>query len=221
MFRTNRWLLVFAVVAAASVSGCGGGRTVGQSILDYPRDRAMDLVDVLGFEFYSGQGVLAHVQMTKIAQLGAGTFDGDILRCDRRALGWIQEMRAEAGLPFYYFTIYDRAPHWGNTTLIERIEAMEHLGEVQYSLTDPDDRGFYQVGGRLAVCLGLGAHVDLFQTMDFFMGWLGLDIGRDDVRHQVQPDVERVTGPRYEPVGSRPISGGDSEEDGEGESAED
>jgi hypothetical protein len=204
---------VFALAVAGGGSGCGG-RSVAQSIVDYPIDRAKDLMDVIGFEFYWGQGLLAQAQATKFAQIGAGTFDGEILSYRCRSLGAANELRAEAGLPLYYFAAYDRSPIFGITdAYLESHKDKTGLGEVHYSLTDPNDRGFYEVGGRLTAFLGVGLWVDVLQACDFFAGFVGADIGRDDRRHMDEdpddsPRPAPIRGPWYKGPSDRPLSGG-------------
>lgn len=189
----TRALLVCLVTTS---TGC-------EAILDYPVDRAKDLVDVIGLELYWGQGVVAHAQATKMVQLGLGTFDGDVMKYHRRVAGMVEEMRAEAGFPLYYFTIYDRKPLTENPEFLE--QQLEGLGEVHYSLTDPHDRGFYDIGATLVAFFGVGVSIDLYQTLDFMTGWLGVDIGRDDARnHKRKP----VANPRYKSTAETPISEG-------------
>lgn len=195
MSRSCR-LLVIAFWAVVTPTGC--------SVLHYPVDRAKDLVDVVGFDLYWGQGVIAHAQATKMVQLGVGSFDGNILKIHNRAIGVVEEIRSEAGLPFYYFTVYDRKAVAGNDKFLKRHREITGLGEVQYNLADPQDRGFYAVGANLALFIGAGVDVDLFQALDFMTGWLFFDLGRDDYRNR---DREPVENPRYKGTGDRPISG--------------
>jgi hypothetical protein len=175
---------------------------------DYFGDRAKDLGDVVGLDVYWGQGILAHGRATKFAQMGAGIFDGDILKYRRRAAGIVDEMRSEGGVPLYYYTAYDRAVRSGTEEFLRRHEDPHHLarlGKAQYSLTDPHDRGFYEVGIDAALFVGLGLSVDIFQTFDFVLGWFLIDLGRDDSWNE---DREPVSGPRYyKPIKETPISG--------------
>ncbi|HLU47062.1 MAG TPA: hypothetical protein VK116_03225 [Planctomycetota bacterium] len=201
-----RW--IGAVLLLYSATGCAG-RSIGQAIVDYPIDRAADLIDILGFDLYWGRGVLAQAQATKVVQAGAGTFDGKILKYARRSIGISQELRAEAGLPLYYFTAYDRKAVAGNERFLENHADLEGLGEAHYNLTDPNDRGFYEVGGRAAVFVGVGVSFDVLQLADFFVGFFGADIGNDDRRHQADPTNEPIENPRYKGPGDRPISGGE------------
>ena len=193
MFRFYK--LFFLGCVATTSFGC-------QAILDYPVDRAKDFVDVVGFDIYWGQGVVVHGQMTKLAQVGLGSFDGDILKCHRRACGVVEEMRSEGGLPFYYFTAYDRKIRLGNTRFWS--QDLSGIGEVHYNLKDPNDRGFYEFGATLGVMVGLGFDIDLLQTLDFMTGWFGIDFGRDDARNKGR---QRVENPRYKSVDQQPVSG--------------
>jgi hypothetical protein len=167
-------------------------------------DRVNDLTDVVGAEFYWGQGLLANVRGTKLVQVGVGTFDGNIASYDRRAMGVATEMRAEGGFPLYYFTTYDRKSEIGNDVFNQRVADVENPGVGKYNLTDPQDRSFYQVGGTLAAFVGVGVHVDFLQALDFVVGLIGLDIGKDDARfREVQPPVK---GPRFERISDLPVT---------------
>jgi hypothetical protein len=190
-------VLVTGVSLCLVASGCG-------VIANYPIDRANDLVDIFGAEFYWGQGILANARGTKIVQAGIGAFDGSIASCDKRAIGVASEVRAEGGLPLYYFTTYDRRADMGNRTFDQRVAAIDELGKVKYNLTDPHDRSFYQVGASVAAFIGVGVNVDLLQTLDFVVGLVGLDIGRDDKRHQGVE--EPVHGPRLEEISDLPVT---------------
>ncbi len=193
----SRLAVLFGSFLLLTATGCG-------SIASYPMDRVNDLGDIFSANFYWGQGVLANMRGTKIVQAGVGTFDGNIASWDRRAVGVSRELRAEGGFPFYYFTTYDRKSEIGNPLFNTRIENIENPGEVKFNLTDPDDRAFYQVGVDVAAFVGVGVSVDLLQTIDFVFGIFGLDIGKDDARHQeVQPPVH---GPIYEKVSDLPVT---------------
>jgi len=190
-------VLVAACTLSTAASGCG-------SLASYPMDRLQDLSDVFGGEFYWGQGFLANARGTKVVQLGAGSFDGNIASYDKRAVGVATEIRAEAGLPLYYFTTYDRKSEIGNRVFNERVDEIDVLGVVKYNLTDPQDRSFYEVGVSVAAFAGVGVHVDVLQAIDFVLGIVGLDIGKDDARHR---DVQApVHGPRYQKISELPIT---------------
>ena len=198
MSRISRFTVSCALLCAMS-SGC-------QSVVDYPVDRAKDFIDIVGVDFYWGQGVLANIRATKLVQAGIGKFDGCHASYATRACGVAEEIRAEAGLPLYYFTMYDRtATDMSNENFVERLAAETGYGEVKYNLTDPQDRSYYQVGANAAVFVGLGLNVDIFQVLDFGLGIFGLDIGKDDSRYDDVPDVH---GPRFERISDLPVSEG-------------
>ena len=189
---------VFLCMMAAASVGCS-------AIVNYPVDRANDLIDIVGFDVYWGQGVVLHGQATKLAQLGVGSFDGDILKYHRCSFGVMEEIRSEAGLPLYYFSIYDRKPRVGNQLFLDQYRKTKGLGKVHYSLIDPHDRGFYEMGATVVLFAGVGFSLDVFQSLDFIMGWIGIDIARDDARNKNRP---RVGNPRYESAAELPISQG-------------
>lgn len=199
MSRSASYAFTLCLVGVVTV-GC-------QNVGDYFEDRGKDFTDIVSLELYWGQGIVANARMTKVAQMGVGAFDGDILKYSRRAFGVVEEARAEAGVPFYYFTAYDRQVLRGNEEFLARHEDPAHLarlGVAQYNLTDSDDRGFYEFGGSAAFFVGLGLGVDLLQILDFTTGWFLVDIGRDDIRNSGRDDVSN---PRFEPIGDTPISG--------------
>jgi hypothetical protein len=179
---------------------------VGCVVGDYFGDRFQDFSDVASCELYWGQGIQVNGRITKVAQMGLGAFDGDALKYNRRAVGVVEEMHAEAGVPLLYFTAYDRKVLRGNEEFVSRHEDPEHvakLGKAHYNLTDPHDRGFYEVGAHLTAFVGVGASVDILQTLDFVLGWMLIDIGRDDTWSE---DREPVANPRYEAIGDTPVS---------------
>lgn len=193
------WIALWVTVVATS-AGC-------ETIKNYPVDRAKDFVDMVGFNLYWGQGFIAQGRMTKIAQMGVGSFDGEIVKYQRRALGVVEELRSEAGVPLFYFTAYDRCippGRFATETFRKQHQQMTGLGAVHYNLRDPNDRGFYEVGADVAVFLGLGVNVDVYQVMDFVIGWFGIDIGKDDARHRHR---KPVANPRYQGVEKTPLSG--------------
>jgi hypothetical protein len=197
MSRFACWL-AWAITLSTAV-GC-------ETLVNYPVDRAMDLADVAGINFYWGQGGLAHARATKIVQGGVGAFDGDIFKLGNRSYGLVEEMRSEAGLPLFYFTAYDRkpVPECSSALFVTENSNLEGLGKAHYNLTDKQDRGFYELGIDVALFAGVGFSIDFFQVLDFTLGWVGIDIAKDDARHSSR---QRVKNPRYEGIKGTPVTG--------------
>lgn len=193
MRQVRFWVVSSLALPASLVLGC-----------TYLSDRGRDLTDCGGVEFYAGQGGLVNARATKLVQAGLGAFDGDIVHCGRRAIAGTEEIRAEAGIGPYYYTVYDRTLDWVKGSQRNWASDPNEYGKVHWNPRDPNDRRFYEIGVSVAAFLGVGVNVDLFQIFDFVLGIFTIDIGKDDACNREVPDVGD---PRYKPIGERPLTG--------------
>jgi len=85
------------------------------------KDLVLDYGDVVSVESGAGEGFLAHVQATKIAELGGGYANTVKVLYDRRAAGFVSERRKEGGIGPVYYRSKTFEPITGTAKLVDEV----------------------------------------------------------------------------------------------------
>jgi hypothetical protein len=146
-------------------------------------DRVLDLMDVVSFDVHFGFGAYADVHVTRAMQLAGGMrTTGGIGLHDHRSLGL--KSQAEAGL-----TAIAAGAHSYGGGLVGTSGALAASSSTA-GLHRPSDplyqsfRDYWAVGASATAGI-VGAELEFHpaQLVDFFGGWVGFDLLRDDFRH--------------------------------------
>jgi hypothetical protein len=179
-----RWL---GCCLAAVVLVAGAPSRASAGVIEYFRDRGEDLLDVFRLRFmvpYRAEGYGLKARVTSLAQAGYVHFNGSAFGMDRRAIGQVHEKRTEGGVSVVYFS----------RTQMEKVRGNDYLdSDAIWNQAAP--RGIMRRGsswddGRLHP-VSVGAEVELgafgldvgaypTEAIDFVLGWLFLDIYKDD-----------------------------------------
>ena len=166
-----RLLALLATTAAAAAGGCGAAGW---------RDRAHDFAQIFEAGATVGPGMAAHVRVTELAQIGAGSFDGKAGGLVEGRIASAREQRSELGLSLLHTYEYRR-------------ESRDLLDVRQPYFADPgysahplswqmeSDRHFCDVGlGFHLAWVGLHATLKIAELGDALAGCLGFDPRGDD-----------------------------------------
>lgn len=195
LFLKGAICVLFASVALGS--GC-----------TYTQDRLKDFVDITGLKMVWGPGVKAGfgVGAAKTG-LMLGYYRFEKFGWQGRAMG----VTEETGLEIFAPADHDLKAVWGNKELFDMVAEFKEVdgyasraGLFDLELTYPRRRyhvpdgfhiadaapasfpGFVSLGdmqATFALFVGLEANLSLFQFADFWGGWFGVDIAKDDARN--------------------------------------
>jgi len=147
------------------VDSWGYGKKVGIAF----RDAGLDLLDIVSLEGGTGEGFLVNARLTKIAQAGAGYFDG--LKCGNkgRCRGFWREKVAEGGLSVFYYKKIMTDPMWGASYSKEKgFFNHERYNYDDWTLLHNDDEHWGDVGVDIyALFGGVGFNFSPKETVDF------------------------------------------------------
>lgn len=153
-------------------------------LLEYLKDRALDIMDAFSFRLTAGPGLRAHARVTKLLQVGIGkmgpaeaTTMGSTISCYKlgfikREGGLWKERSQEVGISLFYYYHSIGESLGGNK---------KTFGE--------EDRGFWDIGLAIHwLLVGLEAEVRVDEAIDAVAGLFGIDLMGDD-EPRVDPDL--------------------------------
>lgn len=149
-------------------------------VLCFLPDRILDLLDVFSAEGHVGPGYYCNFHATRALQAGGGVKAVVGLGWnDQRCLGGKTEAEAGLSLLCVGATAYS-----GATAGTSGLNSGTMLKAGLYRPGDPiyqDYSDYWAIGFSLtAIRLGLSADFHPVEAADFFLGFFGMDIGRDD-----------------------------------------
>lgn len=172
----RRMALILALIFAACATGCVNVqseeyRSYREEVdsWSYPKkvcivfkDLFLDLTDIVSFDGGLGEGFLAHAQVTKLAEAGAGYVHSMQFVFDRRAVGFARIVRKEGGLGPVYYRDLTFEPIQGTRTLTERPRSLQ-----DYTIRHNELGHWADVGADAHVLfIGGGARVSPKEAMD-------------------------------------------------------
>ena len=125
-------------------------------------------------------GVELNARVTKIVQVGLGSYSGDWIGLKEGRLTMWEEERVEMGLLFLY---YQELYREGGSLLTIIHPHFDDQGYHPYmnDLYLLTDRGVLEAGLTAnLIFIGVDAAIDVSEITDFFLGWVGMDILDDD-----------------------------------------
>ena len=169
-------------LALLALCGCAPG---------YWRNRANDLRDIGKFKFSVGRGVQFNVRGTKLLQAGAGYVGGGSPETSVSRIGWNgrrferwRETSRELGVGLAYWrSLSAEVPagdgSWSRTGGSGQ-DGLDWDKGFWIGVDGKKDREWFGVG--LAAHAGIGVDIEFrpLNVFDFLLGWIGLDISRDD-----------------------------------------
>ncbi len=172
------------------------GRNVGAML----KDVGLDFVDIVQLDVGAGEGLLANVRPTKLAQIGVGYVDALKLGWNQRSLGYWRDCRTEGGVSVFYYTDADFEPVYGTRTLFDRGYKIE-----DWTILHNEDHHWLDLGASLHLLfLGADANLSPKEALDFVLGllnvpftlvpipdllgirWERIDLSNDDTRAEVR-----------------------------------
>lgn len=149
----------------------------------YVKDRGLDLAQVADFSLGLSEGMDANLRVTKVAQVGVGSY---------RGIYWVglkdglvdvwEEERTELGFgPLYVHEVF-RSRGCNLADIEHPLFGDPGFREHSFDLTHLTDRGWLDVGATLnLVFFGGDAAFKTAEAADFLTGVLGYDLLEDDV----------------------------------------
>ena len=211
MLRFLPMLLLFAVCTGCVGASAGGHRGALNMILPlgcmtledtaapspaepsggagvYFRDRGNDFVDIFSLSLSLGLGIQANVRATQAIQAGGLFFGGTRFGFIGREGGGWSETVTEMGIPGFYIRSVEIMHGSGNISPLktERGQSIwQFLGDTGVPYDEGYDRKFWQVGATVhAGLIGVDFSLNLKELLDFFLGWVAIDISRDDTANR-------------------------------------
>ncbi|MBI1849356.1 MAG: hypothetical protein HYR85_03325 [Planctomycetes bacterium] len=144
----------------------------GRKVATLLKDEALDLTDIVQIDLSAGEGLLANVRATKLAQIGAGHLNGVKGGWNQRSLGVWKERRTEGGVSVLYYTDADLEPVHGTKTLWERGYQID-----DWTILHNEDHHWLDVGASLHVLfLGADVNVSPKEAVDFVVGLVNIPL---------------------------------------------
>ncbi|MEQ8764906.1 MAG: hypothetical protein RL885_13320 [Planctomycetota bacterium] len=171
--RAKWHLFVALLLLGAMAGGCA-----------YTKDRVNDLIDVAGAKVLAGGGVRAAFGFGPYrSPVSVGWYNLHKYGFEGRAAGHWTESGGDLVIPLEY----EIAAHWGNEELGENVDeyydivaASENVSSYRtYPLNRYRNYGDAQIT-FFPGCLGVEVNVSPIQVCDFVLGFVTIDIVRDD-----------------------------------------
>jgi hypothetical protein len=162
-------LLWISLLTLLPLSGCG-----------YFQDRLKDASEVIEVGLGLSPGVEANARVTKVFQVGFGSYSGHWVGLREGHLAYWTEERSEMGFSLLYFHELTRT----SRTLVDFRHPLPTESGYSTYMADMNlitDRGFFEIGltGNL-VLVGFDVAFEAAEFFDFLFGLVGVDILHDD-----------------------------------------
>lgn len=176
------------------------------------QDRSNDGAQIFRFNVGLGPGLLVNAQVTRVLQLGVGTYESRRYGF-RDGHGWVwDERRYDMNLiaPIWGWEDVPSVLHGGMPVTplygdqYDRLPPGEEPGgwgwaEMPLAINDKN-RGWFEVAANVhLIFVGVDAGIDFGEMADYVFGWFGLDLAGDD--SNTGAPLEKHTPPLPPPPG--------------------
>ena len=155
---------------------------LGEKMLLYPVNRVLDVLDLISINVGVGADLQPNVHVTRALQLGAGGAVTGRLGFNRsRQVGFYTQEGYEISFLPMTNESYKRAngASWGSMVEVEsKINGTSAPGRKIYN----EARDYWAIGGHVPLLLAsVEADVHIAEIPDLVLGFLGVDLMRDDL----------------------------------------
>jgi hypothetical protein len=155
---------------------------LGERIMLYPVNRLLDAADMISVNAGIGPDLQANAHVTRAVQVGLGAASTARLGFNNhREIGFYRQTGAELSFLALTAEYYDKAnvSSWGSVKpILHKANGMSIPGWKIYR----ESRDYWAIGGHVPALLASAeADVHLKEVPDFVLGFLGVDLGNDDL----------------------------------------
>ncbi len=195
--RGLKWVMAGLITALGLGSFTPAEAGPVEGTFQYGKDRVNDFVDIFRLRVgvpRSGRGYGAKARVTSALQAGFVHYNGHYLGLEKRGVGIVRERRTEGGVSLLYGSTNQMQPLWGNEYL-EGTTPWTDLKDrkIIRNLPSWDDgrSRLFSLGAEVATpIIAVDAGVYPEEALDFVLGFVLLDIYRDDELFLEQRDVQ-------------------------------